>query len=121
VASVVWIVSGLLAAVYLVSGGRKVVLGYGVAKAKQPWVGDVTPGTFRLIAGVEIVGALALIFPVATDWVPFLAIMAAIGLTILQGVAIAVHVNHHEFKVIAGNVTLLLMAAFVAIARLAGV
>lgn len=119
--SAVWIVSGLLAAVYLISGGRKVVLRYEGAKATQAWVADVTPGTFRLIAGVEIAGALALIFPVATGIVPFFAPMAAIGLTILQAVAIAVHVNHREHSVLRINVVLLVMSAFVAIARLAGV
>ena len=119
--SVVWVVSGVLAAVYLVSGGRKIVLRYAGARATQPWVADVTPGTFRLIAGVEIAGALALIFPVALDIVPLFAPLAALGLAILQAVAIAVHVNHREFRVLPVNIVLLVMAAFVAIARFNGV
>ncbi len=118
--SVIWIVSGVLAAVYLISGARKIVLRYEGSKTTQAWVADVTPGTFRLIAGVEIAGALALIFPVALDIVPFFATLAAAGLTILQAVAIAVHVNHREYKVLPVNIALLLMAAFVAIARLLG-
>jgi uncharacterized membrane protein YphA (DoxX/SURF4 family) len=117
----VWIVSALLAAVYLVSGIRKLRLTHVGAKVTQAWVADITPGTFRLIAVVEIVGAVALIVPVATGIVPFFAVMAAAGLTILQGVAIAVHVNHREYSVLKINIALLLMAAFVAIARLAGV
>ena len=117
----VWIVSGLLAGVYLFSGITKARTGYVASRATQAWVGDVTAGTFRLIAGVEIVGAVALILPAATGVVPVFSTMAAVGFTILQGVAIAVHVNHREYVVLKVNIALLLLAAFVAIARLAGV
>lgn len=117
----VWIVSGLLAVVYLIAGSAKLRSGYDELKARNAWVGDITPGTLRLIAAVEIVGAIALIVPPAAGIVPVFATMAAVGFMILQGVAIAVHLNHREQRVLPVNITLLVMAAFVAIARYAGV
>jgi hypothetical protein len=104
-----------------VSGIRKLMVRHEGARLTHAWVADVTSGTFRLIAVVEIAGALALIVPVATGIVPFFTVMAAVGLTILQAVAIAVHVNHREYSVLKINIVLLMMSAFVAIVRLVGV
>ena len=66
---------------------------------------------------MEILGAIGLILPWLTGIAPVLTPLAAIGLVIVQALAIVVHLRRNEAKVIPVNLILLLLALFVAIVR----
>jgi len=71
-----WIVSGLLAALFLFAGGMKLVAPYEMLAESSP-----LPVLFvRFIGLAEVLGALGLILPAALRIRPRLAILAAIEL-----------------------------------------
>ena len=114
-----WIVAGLLAAIFILAGTNKLFIPQRKL-AKAPgggWVNDFSPGFIKTLGAVEIVGAVGLILPAALDIVPILAPIAAVGLaTIMVGAAIMTS-RRQEFKHAVLNLTYLALAIFVAIAR----
>ncbi len=113
----IWIVSGVLAAMYLTAGIMKSFTPRENLKTKLPWVEDYSAGTVKLIGWSELLGAFGLILPWALDIAPVLTPIAATGLVLIQALAIRAHVRRGETNVIGFNAVLLLAAAFVAIAR----
>ena len=114
---VLWIVQGLLAAMYLMAGQLKT---FQTARAKEqlPWAKNRSDA-FVLFVGIsELLGALGLILPLATGILPWLTPLAAIGLTAIQALAIfSEHLPKKEYNVIPVNVVLLALAVFVVIGR----
>lgn len=117
-----WIVQGLLAAVYLAAGLMKVVRSREqmVASGSFEWAKDMSDGAVKAIGAVEVLGALGLILPELTGIAPVLTPIAAVGLVVVQVVAARVHLRLGERKSLPVNVILLLLAAFVAIGRFLG-
>jgi len=120
----VWIVSGLLAATYLVAGTLKTTQSPDKLRPQMGWVDDISRGTLRLIGVAEMLGALGLVLPKLLDVVDdragvdgTLTGLAATGLVLIQVLAIPVHVRRGEVAKTPGNVVLVLLAAFVAAAR----
>jgi uncharacterized membrane protein len=113
----VWIVSGILALMYLFAGFTKTFTPLEKLKGQMPWVESTQKWT-RLIGIVEILGAIGLILPRLLDIAPWLAIVSAFGLALVQLFAIPVHVRRKENKVIPMNVVLFAAALFVGIALL---
>ena len=112
-----WIVQGLLAAMYLMAGGMK-VFQVEKTKAQYPWAQTRSDGFIRFIGISEILGALGVILPVITGILPWLTVLAAIGLTIIQALAIfTVHLPLKEFNLIPMNVLLLALSTFIAFGR----
>lgn len=112
-----WIAQGLLAAMYLMAGIMKT---FQTAKAKEqmPWAKNRSDGFVRFVGTSELLGALGLILPLVTGILPWLTVLAAIGLIIIQLLAIFTeHLPKKEFNVIPVNVVLLALAAFVAFGR----
>ena len=89
-----WIVQGLLAAAFLMSGQMK-VFSYEKYKAM---VGPHTPskGVVRFIGLSEIAGALGLILPLATGVLPFLTPVAAAALAVVMVLALGFHAMHKD-------------------------
>jgi len=114
-----WVASGLLAALYLAVGFVQLARGHAL-RQRMPWVEDFPDPMVRFIGLAEIAGAAGLILPWATDTVPMLTPWAAVGLTVLQLLAITVHVRRGETSQLGINVVLLLLSAFVAVGRFAG-
>lgn len=114
-----WIAAGLLAVVYLAVGVTKLLRGRALRR-RMAWVADFPDPVVRFIGLCEIAGALGLVLPQATGTLPILTPVAATGLTVLQVLAIAVHVRRRETSQLGINVALLLLAAFVAVGRFAG-
>jgi uncharacterized membrane protein len=114
-----WIVSGILAAVYLTAGLMKSLRSKESLQPNLPWVADFSAGTVRLIGVAELLGAIGLILPWATDIARVLTPLAAVGLVVIQALAIPVHLRRKEPKALSTNVPLLVAAAFVAIGRFA--
>lgn len=114
-----WIIAGLLAAVFLIAGANKLFIPQ-EKLAKAPgggWVLDFSPGFVKTLGAVEILGAAGLILPAALGIAPILVPLAAVGLaTIMTGAAIVTS-RRHEPKHALLNLTYLALIAFVAIAR----
>lgn len=117
-----WIIAGLLAAVFLVSGfGKLFVPREKMAKAGNAarWVLDFRPGTLKAIGGLEILGAIGLILPALLDIAPILVPLAATGLAVIMIGAVIVRTRRGETKAALGDATYLALTAFVAIGRFA--
>ena len=115
---VLWVVQGVLAAAYLVSGGtkatqprEKLVAGMG------GWVEDFSPSAVKAIGVIEVLGAIGLVLPWATGIAPVLTPIAAAGFVVVQILAAVVHARRNEYRTLPVNVILLLLALFVAVAR----
>ena len=115
-----WITAGLLALVYLASGAPKIFRGKEALLASgQGWVKDVSPAMPKLVGLLEVLGALGVILPPLTGTAVFLAPAAAIGLALVQVVAIGIHIKAGETKVLPVNVILLALAVAVAVLGIA--
>ena len=112
-----WIAQGLLAAMYLMAG---VIKTFQTAKAKEqmPWAKDRSDGFVRFVGISELLGAIGLILPLVTGILPWLTPLAAIGLIIIQLLAIFTeHLPKKEYNVIPVNVVLIALAVFVVFGR----
>ncbi|ANZ40741.1 DoxX family protein [Lentzea guizhouensis] len=116
---VLWIVSGVLAAVYLMAGITKLAKSREqlLAEPRMAWAGDFAPNQIKAIGAAEVLGALGLVLPWLTGIAPVLTPVAAAGLAVLQIGAAYVHGRRHETATIPVNVVLAALAAFVAVTR----
>jgi hypothetical protein len=114
-----WIVAGLLAAVFLLAGTIKLI----VPKEKLAaapgggWVEDFSAGFVKALGAVEILGAVGLILPALLDIAPVLVPLAALGLGLIMIGAALVEFRRQEFKHVLVNLTYLALIAFVAWGR----
>ena len=110
---VLWIVQGLLAAVFLFAGGMKLVL------PLDNLTGPVAvPGVFLRFIGVcEVLGALGLILPGLLRVRPGLTPLAAAGLMIIMIGATGITLVAGEFVAALISLVVGLLAAFVAYGR----
>ena len=108
-----WIVQGLLAALFLFAGGAKLVM------SLDQMAGPVAlPGWFlRFIGVAEVLGALGLILPGLLRIRPGLTSLAAAGLVIIMIGATVIGLVGGMVAVALMNVVVALLAAFVACGR----
>ena len=112
-----WVAQGLLAAMYLMAG---VIKTFQTSRAKEqmPWAKDRSDAFVRFVGISELLGALGLILPLVTGIFPWLTLLAALGLLIIQLLAIFIeHLPKKEFNVIPVNVVLLALSIFVVLGR----
>ncbi|MBM7517650.1 DoxX family protein [Nocardioides nitrophenolicus] len=117
---VVWIVTGLLAALFLMAGSMK------LAKSKEQivtdprmgWAEPMPPGVIKLIGAAEVLGALGLVLPGALEIATGLVPAAAIGLAVIMAAAVVTHLRRGESQSAALTVVLLAGCLFVAVERL---
>jgi uncharacterized membrane protein YphA (DoxX/SURF4 family) len=112
-----WIVQGLLAAVFLMAGFMKASKPKEDLAAQMAWVNDFSANTVKTIGILEILGAIGLILPLATGILPWLTPVAAVGLVLTMIGAAITHARRKENAMIGMNVMLLVLAAFVAYGR----
>jgi uncharacterized membrane protein YphA (DoxX/SURF4 family) len=117
---VVWIVTALLAAMFLMAGAMKLVKSKAqlLESPSMVWAEDFSPGVLKLIGAAEVAGAAGLILPGAFDVATWLVPTAAIGLAALMLGAVATHTRRREYPNIGINLVLLALAVFVAIERI---
>ena len=114
-----WIIAGLLAALFLASGATKLaqpkdkLVASGVGAALEGYSG----GTVKAIGLLEILGAVGLVLPAAVDIAPVMVPFAAVGLVLLMVGAIITHLRRREPQGIAVTMLLLVLAGFVALGR----
>ena len=114
-----WIAQGMLAALYLMVGSTKT---FQPAKVREnprmSWAHGQPDNYIRFVGTTEILGALGLILPLATGILPWLTVLAGIGLTLVQLLAIFTeHLPKKEYDVIPLNIVLLALPIFVVIGR----
>lgn len=112
-----WVIAGILAALFLLAGLTKVTQPSAKLAANMPWVNDFSPATVKLIGGLEILGAAGLILPAALDIAPILTPLAAVGLAVIMVLAAIVHLRRGEGSMVVGNAVLFVLAVFVAVMR----
>ena len=115
-----WIVTGLLAAVYLFSGGAKLTMTKDKIGAMAPsaeWVGDFSDRSVKAIGALEILGAVGLILPAVLDIAPILVPLAALGLAMIMLGAVITRIRRHELTVMVADLVYLGLAGFVAWGR----
>lgn len=111
---VIWVVSALLALVFLAVGGMKLLAP--AAELEQSGAG--VPVVLMKVAGAaEVLGALGLILPAATRIMPMLTPVAAAGLTVTMVGATIANVVVGAYAGIPMTVVLGLACAFVGWAR----
>jgi uncharacterized membrane protein YphA (DoxX/SURF4 family) len=113
-----WIIAGLLAAVFAAAGLMK------LAQPKEKlvasglgWAEDFSAGTVKAIGALEVLAAVGLILPAVLDIVPVLVPLAALGLVLLMAGAILTHARRKENQMIVVNLVLLALAAAVVVGR----
>ena len=114
---VLWVVQVLLAGMYGMAGIMKT---FQTTKAKEqlPWAKNRSDTFVRFVGTAELLGALGLFLPLLTGVLPWLTPLAAVGLTIIQLLAIFTeHLPKKEYNVIPINMVLLALSIFVVVGR----
>ena len=117
-----WIIAGLLAAVFLIAGANKLLIPQ-EKLAKAPggeWVLDFSAGFVKALGAVEILGAVGLIPPALLDIAPVLVPLAALGLALIMTGAVITRIRRHEPKPMVADLIYLALALFVAWGRFFG-
>ena len=114
-----WVIQVLLAGMYGMAGSMKTFQPDKVRTNPQmTWAHDKQDGYIRFVGISELLGALGLILPALTGILPWLTPLAAIGLALIQLLAIfTVHLPKKEYQVIPVNVVLLVLAVVAAYGR----
>jgi hypothetical protein len=114
-----WIVAGILAAVFVLAGSAKLLVPrekLGTAPGGG-WVWDFSPAFVKILGGLEIIGVLGLILPAALGIARVLVPLAALGLALVMVCAAVVESRREEFKHVLLNLTYLALAVFVVVGR----
>ena len=108
-----WILQGILAALFLAAGVTKATRPREKLLSQLPWVSDVSTPVVRLIGVAELAGALGLILPGAFDIATVLTPLAATGLAVIMVLAMGLHARRKEPQAIGFNAILLIVAAVI--------
>jgi uncharacterized membrane protein YphA (DoxX/SURF4 family) len=112
-----WIAQGLLAVDFIVHGwvmwfpSRTLPMGL-------PYIQDLPTGFRRFIGTAEILAGIGLILPGLTGILPWLTLLAAIGIIILMLCAIVYNFRRKDYNEIKINLLQIALAVFVVIGRL---
>ena len=115
-----WIVQVIIAIMYGMAGSMKVFM---TAKTMEqmPWAKRHSVNFIRFVGASELLGALGMLLPMITGILPWLTPVAAIGLVLVQLLAIfSEHLPNKEYKALPMNAALLALALFVSIGRFLG-
>ncbi len=114
-----WIAQGLLAALYLTVGSMKAFQPARVREnPRMTWAHGQPDNYIRFVGTTEVLGALGLILPMVTGILPWLTVLAGIGLTLVQLLAIFMeHLPKKHYEVIPLNIVFLALSIFVVIGR----
>ncbi|MFC0598331.1 DoxX family protein [Streptomyces palmae] len=111
---VLWVAQALLAVLFTAAGGMKLVMSPDAMVPLMPWVVDFRPETIKVIGALEVLGAVGLILPRATNIAPVLTPVAAAGLACVMAGGAVVHATRGEYPHIIGNVIVFAVALLTA-------
>ncbi|MCP3782217.1 DoxX family protein [Micromonospora sp. A3M-1-15] len=114
-----WLVTGLLSAVLLVSTSKMFVPREKIASVGHAaeWVLDFSPGALRAIGALEILAAAGLVLPAVADVAPVLVPVTATCVALLFAGAATMRLRRGERATIVPDLVYLALAAFVAWGR----
>lgn len=110
-----WIVQILLALGFAMSGFGKISQPIEKLREMMSWAKHIAPGVTRLIGILEILGAIGLILPKATGYLPWLTPVAGVGLGLLMIGAVFTHLRLKEVKTVGVPIVLTLLSLFIAL------
>jgi hypothetical protein len=114
-----WIVAGLAAVAFLMTGGMKLSQGKKVEEKGMAWAKHYSDRGIRGIGTAEVAGAVGLILPGVTGIATWLVPTAAIGLVVVMVGAVRRHVMDGEgLKGSMPAIVLGVLALIVAIGRI---
>jgi len=88
------------------------------AKEKMTWTNGRSDNFIRFVGIAELLGAFGIVLPMVTGIRPGITVLAAVGLTLVQGFAIFTeHLPKKEFKLLPLNLYFAAMSIFVVIGR----
>jgi uncharacterized membrane protein len=111
-----WSLQALLALYFGSTGVMHFIVPPGLP-APMAWMYELPGGLHALSGAAEILAALGLILPSLTRIAPRLTPLAALGLVLVMAGAIVWHLGRGESASIVMNMTLAILAAFVAYGR----
>lgn len=112
-----WVLQGVLAALFLTAGTLKLTRTREKLETFMPWVQDYATPAVRRVGVAEILGATGLILPAALDILVWLTPLAAAGLATLMALAGIHHARKGEWSDAGFNAVLFAAALVVAIFR----
>lgn len=112
-----WAAQILLFAVFCLAGFMKATQPIPDLAEMMGWPGQAPALLVRFIGVAELAGAVGLILPVLTGIMPRLTALAALGLAVIQVLAMGLHIYRGEFEVLPVNLVLLALAMFVLFGR----
>jgi DoxX-like family len=116
-----WIAQGLLALVFVASGGMKLVMSkQRMIASGQTGVRDYSLGAIRAIAACELAAVLGLVLPGLLGRFLVLTPLAAAGLAVVMIGAAVAHTELGEPRNVAVNAVLFLICVAVAAGRFTG-
>lgn len=116
--TVLWIVTALLAAVFLVAGAMKMIQPkQALADRGLAWVESFPAPAVKAVGALEVLAAIGLVVPPLVG-ASVLSPAAAIGIILLMIGAAITHQRRHEVQFMGVNALLVLVAAFIVWGRL---
>jgi hypothetical protein len=94
-----WVVQGLLAGVFLLTGTTKLVLPREVLEKRMHWAAAWLRWRIKLLGLAEVAGAVGLVVPAAMGVAPVLTPIAALCLAVLMVGAVGTHRRFRESAV----------------------
>ena len=114
-----WIVQGVLSAMFFMAGTMKLTRPKAELNEKVgDWVETLSDSTLKSIGLLEVMGALGLILPLALNILPVLTPLAAVGLAMTMIGAMALHIKRSERDKVIMNAILLLFLLVIVVGRL---
>lgn len=110
----IWFARGVLALLFIVTGMMKILQTKEKLSEKMDWVDDFSSGTLKFVGVVELIGALGLILPFLFDFPKSIVSFSAVGLAVVQFLALGVHFKRKENISMVFNIVLLILSLFVA-------
>jgi uncharacterized membrane protein len=96
---VLWIITALLAVIYLAAGITKATTPREKLVPKMAYMEDLSDGQARVVGILEFLGALGLVLPAATGILPWLTPVAAFALALTMAVGTGLHLKRKESPV----------------------
>jgi hypothetical protein len=108
-----WVAQTLIFLAFGAAGLVKLFTPIPELAAMMPWTGEHSEAFVRVIGIIDLTGGIGILMPALTRIMPSLSVLAALGCSVLQVLAIIFHVSRGEAVVTPLNFVLLALAAFV--------
>lgn len=116
--TIILILQILLALLFAYTGSTKVLKGKVAFSNSKGWEHDYSSSTLKFFGILELLGAIGLIVPFATNILPILTPVAATALAMVMAGAILAHIRREEHKMILLNLIIIFLLAGIGFERL---